>query len=119
MGSEDETRFARGVALFNDGEYFACHEVWEELWKRSTGEDRVTLQGLIQAAAALLHAQRGNRRGAMSVYRKAKRNLEAAGDDFIGTNLSDFRRLMEEYFRSVERGATVPSRPQIATRGRL
>jgi uncharacterized protein len=114
MGSEDEALLARGVALFNDGEYFACHEAWEELWKRSTGENRVALQGLIQAAAALLHARRGNRRGALSVHRKAMRNLEGVADDCLGMRLADFRRSLAECFRASEKGVVIPFSPQLA-----
>lgn len=98
MEAEDYTILARGVALFNNGEYFACHEVWEELWKRSEGEERAVLQGLIQAAVAILHAERGNHRGALSVYRKALQNLEQASDECMGLRLEEFRLAMRDFF---------------------
>jgi predicted metal-dependent hydrolase len=98
MEAEERAILARGVVLFNDGEYFACHEVWEELWKRSAGEQRAALQGLIQAAVAILHAEHGNHRGAVSVYRKAMRNLEEASDDCMGLRLGDFRSALKEFF---------------------
>ena len=49
----DEGAFWRGAALFDRGDYFDAHEVWEERWL-STGEpnERLLLQGLIQVAAA-------------------------------------------------------------------
>jgi hypothetical protein len=49
----DEGAFWRGAALFDRGDYFEAHEVWEERWL-STGEpnERLLLQGLIQVAAA-------------------------------------------------------------------
>ena len=98
MDVYERALLARGVALFNDGEYFACHEVWEELWKRGAGEERAALQGLIQAAVAILHAERGNHRGALSVYRKAMRNLESASDDCLGLRLGDFRSALGDFF---------------------
>ena len=67
--------FARGLTLFNRGDFFACHEVWEELWLRSTGAEKLFYQGLIQTAAAILHAERGNWRGASSTWRKAHAKL--------------------------------------------
>jgi uncharacterized protein len=105
MQAEDEILFARGVALFNRGEYFACHEIWEDLWKRSAGNDRTVLQGLIQSAAALLHAQRGNRAGALSLYRKAAANLETAPDDWRGIRLADFREQSARWFVAFPGGA--------------
>jgi predicted metal-dependent hydrolase len=101
MDTDERVLLARGVALFNDGEYFASHEVWEELWKGSAGEERAALQGLIQAAVAILHAQRGNQRGALSVYRKAMRNLESASDDCMGLRLGDFRSTLHDFLTGV------------------
>jgi uncharacterized protein len=101
MDADGRALLARGVALFNDREYFACHEVWEELWKSSKGEERAALQGLIQAAVAILHAERGNHRGALSVYSKAMRNLESASDDCMGLCLGHFRSALENFFAEI------------------
>ena len=59
--------FENGIDLFNEGRFFECHEAWEEVWKRSDGEQKLFYQGLIQAAVAILHAQRGNLQGARSM----------------------------------------------------
>jgi predicted metal-dependent hydrolase len=29
--AETDATFERGLMLFNSGDFFACHEVWEEL----------------------------------------------------------------------------------------
>jgi predicted metal-dependent hydrolase len=43
----------RGAELFDRGEYFEAHEVWEERWRQSEDEaERLGLQGLIQVTAA-------------------------------------------------------------------
>jgi predicted metal-dependent hydrolase len=45
--------FARGALLFDAGEFFEAHEVWEERWRVATDKaERDFLQGLIQVAAA-------------------------------------------------------------------
>ena len=103
----------RGVALFNDGEYFACHEVLEELWKSRTGEERAAVQGLIQAAVAILHAQRGNHRGALSVYRKAMRNLKSASDDCLGLRFGDFSSALTAFFAEISSVDEPRTRPII------
>jgi uncharacterized protein len=113
MRSEDDAVLAHGVALFNQGEYFACHEVWEELWKRSAGDERMALQGLIQAAAALLHAQRGNRRGALSVYNKALLNLDGIPDECLGLNLTDLRTALAVIFAPTGKTDAGPLVPQL------
>ncbi|HMV50200.1 MAG TPA: DUF309 domain-containing protein [Blastocatellia bacterium] len=68
--------FLRGVALFNDGGFYECHEVWETVWLRATGDEREFLHAMIQAAAAMLHARRGNWKGAQSVGARAMGKLE-------------------------------------------
>jgi len=114
VNAEDRAILARGVALFNDGEYFECHETWEKLWKRSEGEERAALQGLIQAAVAILHAERGNRRGALSVYRKAIRNLERVPPDCIGIKLTKFRSALNNFFADVGTSERRLARPKLA-----
>ena len=68
--------FEEGIDLFNEGKFFECHEAWEEVWKRSSGEEKLFYQGIIQAAVAILHAQRGNLTGAASLYGKASAKLD-------------------------------------------
>ena len=64
--------YLRGVEQFNAGELFACHEILEELWQAAPlGEERVFLQALIQAAAALHHFRQGNLKGAASLAQRA------------------------------------------------
>ena len=54
----------RAVELFNQERFWEAHEALEEIW-RSVADDAEAqvLQGLIQAAAALLHRERGNSHG--------------------------------------------------------
>lgn len=53
--------FAHGLAQFNRGEYYECHETWELLWRSDPGPLRDLYQGLIQIAAALYQWRRGRR----------------------------------------------------------
>jgi uncharacterized protein len=63
-------------ALFNGGEYWLAHEALETVWRSiiDDGERRVW-QGLIQAAAALVHRRRGNRHGTVVVGAAALEKL--------------------------------------------
>jgi uncharacterized protein len=64
-----------GLRLFNAKRYFDAHEAWEDLWRESAGEERQWIQGLVQIAVALHHHSSGNHSGAVSVMKKARRNL--------------------------------------------
>ena len=64
MTEHQKKLLQKGIALFNRGRFFDCHEVLEELWLESSGDRKKFLQGLIQLAVALHHLRNGNRVGA-------------------------------------------------------
>jgi len=69
----------RACELFNAGEYWLAHEALETVWRSiiSDGDEAAARvwQGLIQAAAALLHQRRGNEHGVAVVGRSALEKL--------------------------------------------
>ncbi len=50
---------SRGADLFDRGEFFEAHEVWEGAWRTHPGEPAYFLHGLIQIAAGFVKLQRG------------------------------------------------------------
>jgi len=67
----DDPRFWCGVEHFDAGDYFAAHEVWEELWRELDGTEKEFLGGLIQAAVGYLKRERGVRNGAQRLWTRA------------------------------------------------
>lgn len=55
--------------------YFECHEFLETLWKAAEGSEKQALQGLIQAAGAFIHLERGKRKPAARLAIKALERL--------------------------------------------
>lgn len=80
--------YLEGVKLFNEGSYWHAHEAWETLWIAQKGETRRFIQGLIQIAAALVHWQRGNRRGLLLNWGKARPKLTGFGSPYWGLDLN-------------------------------
>jgi len=67
---EDADGLARGVELFNAGQFWEAHEAWEGAWMPLRGEDEADLyRGLVQVAAGCYHYQRRNRQGATAKWR--------------------------------------------------
>lgn len=102
MTVEAYNRFAEGIRCFNEGKFFEAHELWEENWKAAKGTARLFFQGIIQAAVALLHAQRGNYAGAISVYFKSRRNLLQIPAIWMHVDLEQFRTDLTRYFVAIE-----------------
>jgi predicted metal-dependent hydrolase len=60
------------VHFHGSRDYFECHEILEEYWKRSPATDRKRVWvGLIQIAVALYHQRRNNFHGAEKMMRSA------------------------------------------------
>lgn len=68
-GSLISDALKEGVHLFNEREFFDCHEVLEDAWREEHGPLRDLYQGLIKAAVAFYHADRMNYEGAIKVMR--------------------------------------------------
>ncbi len=56
-----------GIALFNRGEFYECHEVIEHEWHAERGEIRALYQGILQIGVGFHHARGGNFRGAVAL----------------------------------------------------
>lgn len=86
----------RAVELFNAGAYWEAHEELERIWRSipDDSEARV-VQGLIQAAAALLHRERGNRHGVEVVGGAGLQKLAGAQHPAVEFETEAFRRELE------------------------
>jgi hypothetical protein len=87
-GADPDTLWQEGIRLFNAGEYFACHEVWEDLWNQQSGDEKQLTQGLIQLAVATCHLQRENRVGAEKLYRRAIARLQPFSPSARGIDIA-------------------------------
>jgi len=93
MASHDRRRYLEHAAkLFNNGDYWLAHEALETVWRSIIEEDEARVwQGLIQAAAALLHRARGNRHGTVVVGAAALAKLAGPQRPEIEFDTLNFR----------------------------
>lgn len=82
-----DPRFREAIELFNRREFFACHDVLEELWNETLGDEREFYQGLIHAAVALFHFGEGNLGGARKMYGSALHYLAPYPPRYLGVDL--------------------------------
>jgi predicted metal-dependent hydrolase len=73
--SPSDREYERGLALIEEGEYFAAHEVLEDVWRAADPAERDFFQGLVHVAVAWYQAGRGNRVGCERQLEKAARRL--------------------------------------------
>jgi len=93
MNLEDRRRYlTHARELFNNREYWLAHEALETVWRSIIKEDEARVwQGLIQAAAALLHRARGNRHGTVVVGAAALEKLAGPQHPAIEFETVQFR----------------------------
>ena len=97
--SEDQL-FAESRDYFNAERYWECHEVLESVWKIKQGDEKRLLQGIILVCAAFVHHQKGEEEVALSVLRRAAKQLEFRSPKYAGIDLpslrENVRRLLEK-----------------------
>jgi hypothetical protein len=103
-----DPRYLAGLVLFNRGDYFEAHEVWEDLWTEAAGPDRRFYQGLIQTAVGLCHFCNGNVRGAVKLYHSSRDYLGRLPSPYQGLDLADLGRQMERCFAPLLAGPAPP-----------
>ena len=96
-----ESHARSAIALFNRGDFWEAHEQLEYIWRSIPGEDEaLIIQGLIQAAAALLHRERGNRHGLQVVGQAAMDKLARADLSTTEFDIAVFSREFEHALAS-------------------
>jgi uncharacterized protein len=93
--------YLSGIHHFNARRYFDAHEAWEEIWLHSSGDAKLFYQMMIQAAVALYHYERKNRRGARGMYLNVMEKLSRLPAIFMALNLEDFAVQLKTFFAEV------------------
>jgi predicted metal-dependent hydrolase len=102
-----DPRYLAGILFFNDQDFFEAHEVWEDLWAESFGDERRFYQGLIHAAVGLFHFSGGNLGGAVKLFRSSREYMERCGSPFLGLDQEEFWQQMERCFQPLHGPAPV------------
>ncbi len=87
MPDDYDPRYLRGIAYFNDADFFEAHEVWEGLWMQCDDGSRKFYQGLIQVAVCLHHFGNRNTRGASKLFHSSSNYLSVYRPWHLGIDL--------------------------------
>jgi len=102
---------ARGIAQFNDGLFFECHDTLEEVWSGVRGPARDFFQGLVQVAVGFYHIGNGNRAGGVTLLRRSLARLGRYPARYAGIELAALRDAVAGRLAALESGGEVPFRP--------
>ena len=103
-------KYLEGIRLFNEEDFFECHEVLEELWSETLGPEKKFYQGLIQAAVALFHFGNENLGGARKLYQASLEKLDPYRPIYQGLDVDQFLAAMKSCFQELlESAQTYPA----------
>jgi predicted metal-dependent hydrolase len=91
------------IHLFNTGEYFEQHEVFELLWRAEPRPIRALYQGILQIGVGYLQITRGNLRGALKMIQRGQRWLAPLPDHCRGVDVAALRADAARVTRELQR----------------
>ncbi len=95
-----DPRFTEFIRLFNNQAFFEAHEVLEDLWLETAGEQKRFYQGLIQCAVAFAHWKRNNPKGANQVGSRALEALKTFHSEMEGIQVEKLIQECESFLAS-------------------
>jgi ribulose-phosphate 3-epimerase len=100
---------ARGVELFNKGEFWEAHEAWEGAWMPHRHQPEGDFyKGLVQVAAGFYHYRRRNRNGALIKWRDGADYLRRFAPQREGIPLQPLIERVDAYRQELESGDDWP-----------
>ena len=100
-----DARLREGIRLFNEGQFFASHEIWEEFYRETEAENKAFLEGLIQLAAAFrLVSDFGETKGPARMIYQALIRLENYQPVFLQIKVAELCRAAETWAKAAESG---------------
>ena len=92
----------QGKNLFNEGKFFEAHEIWEETWANTDGDERHLLQGLIQVAAGFYKLQVGMPSGTYKLLEKGAGHLRAIPQNMYGVDLTTLLEKVDDWVQTTK-----------------
>jgi predicted metal-dependent hydrolase len=104
LDPEERRAFDKGVAEFNAGCFFECHDTLEEMWTGLRGPSRDFFQGLIQVSVAFYHLSNGNLAGGESMLHRALKRFGKYPDLYFGFDLGRHRQELRGWLDRIGAG---------------
>ena len=96
-----DPRIDEGIRLFNEQEFFPCHDVFEDFWSELIEPEKTFFQGLIHAAVCLFHFEGGNLSGARKMHGSFVLYVSDFAPRFCGIDVERLVHEMEYCFEEL------------------
>ncbi|MCA9932790.1 MAG: DUF309 domain-containing protein [Ardenticatenaceae bacterium] len=90
-----------GIELFNQGDYYKCHDALEKAWMADKSMGRDLYRGLLQVGIALYQIQQGNYRGAVKMLLRVRQWLGPLPTICRGVHVAALRENAQKIYEHV------------------
>jgi predicted metal-dependent hydrolase len=105
-----DARLREGIRLFNERQYFQCHEILEEFYRTAEDSKKPFLEGLIQLAAAFrLFCDFGETKGPVKMIRQALIRFENFQPVYLQIRVRDLCQAADAWAKNAGGGGSQPS----------
>ena len=101
----------RGIDLFNQREFYECHDTIEDIWLQESSDRQPFLQGLIQAAVSFHHYEHGKWGAARSMLQMAIDKLSPFPDTYDGLETGRLLIALRSWKAALDMALQEPVRP--------
>ncbi len=98
----NDSRFNKGIHYFNSKQWYEAHDYLEDLWHELIGNERTTIQAMLQIAVAELHLERGNLKGATILYGEAVGRIQGDNIADLGKDLDSLCSVLKLRLQSLQ-----------------
>ena len=99
-------RLREGIRLFNEQQFFECHEILEPYYQETEAHNKPFLEGLIQLAAAFrLYREFGEVKGPVRMVHQALIRFENYQPSFLEICVNDLSQAAEAWAKAAENAA--------------
>jgi len=102
-----DPRFHSGVAAFNGGDWYGCHDDFEAVWHETQGRLRPILQAILQIAVAHHHLEKGNQRGATILLGEGLGRLAAVGPCELGLDIHSLQQTCQQRLVALQQASSL------------
>jgi len=94
MSTKYPTEYYEFFEKFNEGEYYECHDLLEDIWM--TDKQNKFLQGMLQVAVGIYHFENGNIYGSRRLFQSAQKYLQPYRPDYWDLDLEQVLEYIEK-----------------------
>lgn len=91
-----------GIKLFNEQDFFAAHDFFENLWMNAESKDKLFFQGMVQISVGGYHLLNKNYKGSLSQYKKGTAKLRKYVPHYKGIELENLLQKINNVITNLE-----------------